>query len=291
MNNKPGQKECRDEQSESFQLSPVGMIELATPLLNVMESGDDRDATLLNLSPVGGNDANNNVGNENVNDSTHDHLNASFPDHDIEINIPESAHNDTSTSNNNDEDDVDEEEETEEQRMQREIEESEALARQLMAEEAMASYAASSEFLRDNADQFSEEDLAALHAAMAEEDPETPVEEEGEGEEEGNSQEMSYDALLRLGERIGDVKEERWAMIAQTKIKQIPTLLFDSSMAVGKDENHTEVKCLICQFPYEDEEELRRLPCSHCFHKECVDSWLSTKDTCALCRKSIVPEK
>ena len=151
----------------------------------------------------------------------------------------------------------------------------------------MASYAMGTEYLRENADQFSSEDLAALQAAMAEEDPEADY---GETEEEGieDSQEMSYDALLRLGERIGDVKEERWALVAREKMDQLPTLCWKPSMAEGKEENHTEVKCQVCQFTYEEEDVLRRLPCGHCFHKDCVDSWLETKDTCALCRKSIV---
>lgn len=163
--------------------------------------------------------------------------------------------------------------ETEQQRLQREQLESENLARQLMAEEAMASYAASSDFLRVNSHQFSQEDLAALQAAM-----------EDEEEEEG---ELSYDALLQLGDQIGNVKEERWALVAQNKIDSIPVVKFTKAMGEGKDENHTHVKCLICQFPYEEQDELRQLECGHAFHKECVDEWLSGKDCCAFCRKSI----
>ena len=182
--------------------------------------------------------------------------------------------------------------ESDEERMQREIEESEALARQLMAEEAMASYAMSTEYLRENADQFSSEDFAALQAAIAEEDPENNLEEgyDDDDDDDSESRELSYDALLRLGERIGDVKEERWALVAREKINQLTTLVWTSSMAEGKEENHTAVKCQVCQFPYEESDELRELPCEHYFHKDCIDSWLETKDTCALCRKSIVAD-
>ncbi len=187
-----------------------------------------------------------------------------------------------------------EESDEDHQRRQREIEESEALARQLMAEEAMASYAMSTEYLRENADQFSSEDFAALQAAIGEEYPEDNLEEgyddDDDNDDESDSRELSYDALLRLGERIGDVKEERWALVAQEKINQLTTLVWTSSMARGKEENHTAVKCQVCQFPYEEGDELRELPCEHYFHKDCIDSWLETKDTCALCRKSIVPD-
>ena len=226
----------------------------------------------LNATTAKNSQADNSDDNTNERDvSNMNELNSSFPSQDdIQISSPTQPDN------------QEEEEETEEQRLQRE---SESLARQLMAEEALASYQASTDFLRQNADQFSEEDLAALQAIMAEEDPEIEDEYPEEGEEEG---EMSYDALLRLGEQIGNVKEERWALVAKEKINSIPIMKFTKDMAEGKDENHTEVKCLVCQFTYEDGDELRKLRCGHCFHRECIDEWLSSKDTCAFCLKSIV---
>jgi hypothetical protein len=245
----------RDENEESMRLSPIQNVTLNNTM--AADSMSDEHVTSPATSPH------------------YDNMNASFPENerDVEIHSP-------STPDHQQE--QEEGEETEEERIQREMEESEALARQMMAEEALATYHMSIENLRNNADHFSEEDLAALQAAMAEEDPE-----EDEACDSDNSHEMTYDALLRLGERIGDVKEERWASVAQDKIEKIPVCLFEPSMAEGKDENHTEVKCLICQENYEEGEELRCLPCQHCFHKDCVDTWLSTKDTCAFCRKSI----
>ncbi len=249
--------DCRDENEVSMRLSPIQHVNLNNTL------------------------AANGISVERMASPSADYNNSSFPgsEEDVEIHSPS-----TPDPQEHDEESEDEDE-TEEERIQREMEESEALARQMMAEEAMATYAMSIENLRANAEHFSEEDLAALQAAMAEEDPE-----EDEAVDSDHSHEMSYDALLRLGERIGDVKEERWACVAQDKIEKIPTLLFHPSMAEGKDENHTEVKCLICQENYEEGEELRCLPCQHCFHKDCVDTWLSTKDTCAFCRKSIESE-
>ena len=153
----------------------------------------------------------------------------------------------------------------------------------------MESYAVSNNYLRENADQFSEEDLAALQAAMAEEDPESNNNEEVAEDEdtEGNSTELSYDALLRLGERIGNVKEERWALGAQEQINRLPTLTWNAQMAVGKAENHTEVKCQVCQCDYEEGDVLRRLPCDHCFHKDCIDKWLKLVASCPTCKQSV----
>ena len=159
--------------------------------------------------------------------------------------------------------------------------ESIALARMLMEQEAIESYGAlSADYLRYNTDQFSQEDLAALQAAMAED----------EGSDDGTEQPFSYDVMLRLGETIGDVKKERWNLIAHEQIDKLETLTFDANAAQGKDESDCEVKCLVCQFPYEADESLRRLPCGHAFHSQCVAQWLKDNDVCPYCRQTIVRE-
>eukprot|EP00980_Cylindrotheca_fusiformis_P008733 scaffold1868_cov193-Cylindrotheca_fusiformis.AAC.18 len=184
---------------------------------------------------------------------------------------------------------IQENNESEEDRIRREEDESIALARALMAEEAMAvSYQMSTDYLRNNRDQFSEEDLAALQAAMEEDEQEA---QEAHGVTENEDGTLSYDLMLRLGESLGDVKSERWAQVAQTKIEALPTFKFNPKEVRGMDENDCRVKCLVCQFAYEKDEELRKLPCAHCFHSECVDQWLQTKDFCPYCRTTIVSDR
>ena len=80
-----------------------------------------------------------------------------------------------------------------------------ALARQLMAEEAMASYTVGAEYLRENQDQFSGEDLAALQAVMQEEDPNHPnadladqIENDGE-DSDGEEREFRTRRCSQLG--------------------------------------------------------------------------------------------
>jgi hypothetical protein len=179
--------------------------------------------------------------------------------------------------------------ESDDARRQREEEESIELARQMMAEEAMASYHHHFQIVRDSAD-LSQEDREALQAALAEDEREAQ-EEEGadiEQDEEGN---MSYETMLQLGERIGDVKSERWTMVAQKHIAKLPVFTFQNATSMkdnGKEENDSDLKCLVCQCEYEQDESLRRLPCGHCFHTDCVDQWLKTKDFCLYCRQTIV---
>ncbi|XP_019438793.1 PREDICTED: E3 ubiquitin-protein ligase At1g63170-like isoform X2 [Lupinus angustifolius] len=45
--------------------------------------------------------------------------------------------------------------------------------------------------------------------------------------------------------------------------------------------------CCICLAKYENNDELRELPCSHIFHKECVDKWLKINALCPLCKSEV----
>uniref|UniRef100_A0A0E0DCK3 RING-type domain-containing protein n=1 Tax=Oryza meridionalis TaxID=40149 RepID=A0A0E0DCK3_9ORYZ len=45
--------------------------------------------------------------------------------------------------------------------------------------------------------------------------------------------------------------------------------------------------CCVCISGFRDGEEVRRLPCGHAFHRDCVDRWLALycrRRTCPLCR-------
>ncbi|GAB2219643.1 hypothetical protein Droror1_Dr00007280 [Drosera rotundifolia] len=50
---------------------------------------------------------------------------------------------------------------------------------------------------------------------------------------------------------------------------------------------HHSPECCICLAKYQDKEELMQLPCSHVFHKKCVDQWLRITSSCPLCKKGL----
>lgn len=52
------------------------------------------------------------------------------------------------------------------------------------------------------------------------------------------------------------------------------------------DDDESE-KCTICLCQFEVENDVRRLPCMHLFHLDCVDQWLVTNKHCPICRVDI----
>lgn len=51
------------------------------------------------------------------------------------------------------------------------------------------------------------------------------------------------------------------------------------------------VECAICLNEFDDGEALRLMPaCSHAFHADCIDVWLSSRSTCPVCRDNLAPK-
>jgi hypothetical protein len=147
-------------------------------------------------------------------------------------------------------------EESEDARIARELAESEALAWQMMQQEADNAYHLQMEYMRNNRDQMSQEDYEALNQIVTESAlpaaaaPPTPSpepdEREGAEREEGDSSDSSaawedpnnYDRLLALGNHIGDVKTERWRQRSQAIIESLPLVSYSDVLSLLR---HKEV--------------------------------------------------
>ena len=47
-------------------------------------------------------------------------------------------------------------------------------------------------------------------------------------------------------------------------------------------------KCLVCLVEYEEEQEIRTMPCLHFYHRECIDKWLLKRaSSCPICKFNI----
>jgi hypothetical protein len=56
----------------------------------------------------------------------------------------------------------------------------------------------------------------------------------------------------------------------------------------GQSHGQEGEDCCVCLCEFSREEIIRRLPCGHFFHAECVDHWLKRSATCPSCRWSLL---
>ncbi|KAH9505142.1 hypothetical protein Btru_059664, partial [Bulinus truncatus] len=54
-------------------------------------------------------------------------------------------------------------------------------------------------------------------------------------------------------------------------------------------QTHVEntLQCSICMDDFELDIEVRKLPCDHLYHPECIIKWLELHGTCPVCRKDL----
>lgn len=80
----------------------------------------------------------------------------------------------------------------------------------------------------------------------------------------------------------------RWTGASQQDIDTLPTFTVrDAPRAGGSSGDASEQGCSICLEDVQSGALMRVLPCTHKFHKTCIDSWLKQRATCPICQKSI----
>ncbi|KAF2295855.1 hypothetical protein GH714_034589 [Hevea brasiliensis] len=86
---------------------------------------------------------------------------------------------------------------------------------------------------------------------------------------------MSYEELLALGERIGNVN-------TGLSSKVISECLMETIFT--SDKNPEEASCAICLEEYKMDEVGTMRNCGHDYHVACIEKWLSMKNACPICK-------
>ncbi|KAK3425529.1 hypothetical protein EUGRSUZ_F02323 [Eucalyptus grandis] len=88
---------------------------------------------------------------------------------------------------------------------------------------------------------------------------------------------MSYEELLALEERIGNVSTGLNEETISTHLKQ-------QKYAIPVNSDNEVEPCCICQENYNTGEDLGTLECGHDFHRACIKQWLMHKNLCPICK-------
>ncbi|CAN8257913.1 unnamed protein product [Cochlearia groenlandica] len=91
---------------------------------------------------------------------------------------------------------------------------------------------------------------------------------------------MSYEELLALGERIGDVSTGLKEDVILKTMKQHK----HTSSSASAELHHDIEPCCVCQEQYKEGDDVGTLECGHEFHKDCIKQWVMIKNLCPICK-------
>lgn len=95
--------------------------------------------------------------------------------------------------------------------------------------------------------------------------------------------EMGYEELLALGERIGHVST---GLSEDLISKSLRETIYCSS-----DQNQDEETCAICLEEYKNMDDIGMMKtCGHDYHVACIKQWLTMKNTCPICKATALAE-
>ena len=91
-----------------------------------------------------------------------------------------------------------------------------------------------------------------------------------------NVDNMSYEELLALEERMGNVSKG----LTKEQIDKLPKEKFVRN-------KFSDDKCIICQYEFKSYEKIIVLACKHCFHPDCIEEWLKNQKVCPYCKNEV----
>ncbi|XP_044479246.1 probable E3 ubiquitin-protein ligase ZFP1 [Mangifera indica] len=106
-------------------------------------------------------------------------------------------------------------------------------------------------------------------------------------------EDMSYEELLALGERIGNVNTglSEEAVTSKLKIRTYISTKTDINLEAPASMDQESDSCIICQEGYKSQEKIGTLDCGHEYHEECLKKWLYLKNVCPICKSEALATK
>ncbi|CAI5691017.1 E3 ubiquitin-protein ligase RNF115 [Oreochromis niloticus] len=84
-----------------------------------------------------------------------------------------------------------------------------------------------------------------------------------------------------ITELLGQLENTGPPPAEKEMISSLPTV------CISQEQTDCRLECPVCREEYSLGETVRKLPCLHYFHSECIVPWLELHDTCPVCRKSL----
>ncbi|XP_029299135.1 E3 ubiquitin-protein ligase RNF115 isoform X2 [Cottoperca gobio] len=84
-----------------------------------------------------------------------------------------------------------------------------------------------------------------------------------------------------ITELLGQLESTGPPPAEKEMISSLPTV------CISQEQTDCRLECPVCREEYSLGESVRKLPCLHYFHSECIVPWLELHDTCPVCRKSL----
>ena len=93
-----------------------------------------------------------------------------------------------------------------------------------------------------------------------------------------------FETIERVRNASMDTYEVKLVPASKSFIKDVERVTLD-------DSEDADESCVICMECFEGGFQVIRLPCSHIFHEECGEKWLTTSHLCPLCRYPMPSEE
>ncbi|EGR32950.1 ring finger lim domain interacting, partial [Ichthyophthirius multifiliis] len=86
--------------------------------------------------------------------------------------------------------------------------------------------------------------------------------------------------------------EENQKGLTKEEINSIPCIIYTRRKIRNKQDKNanfsTKTSCSICINDYSEGEYIKILPCSHQFHKNCIDKWFQDNSNCVVCKQNVI---